>query len=157
VETHVGAPVVLEFDRLVHPLGELVEALEVRRQDALGGQHRRSGLQGDAVVQHLARVLEHGGRDLLTERRALGHEGAAGAAAQGDEMPALHQRGERLAQGRARDAQPLGQVALGREAAGGLEQPEANGRSEPLHRLLEGGGRLHGLEDSLQRRAVLRS
>jgi hypothetical protein len=67
-------------------------------------------------------------------------------------VAALHESGEGLPQGRARDPQLLGQIALGREPVAGGQQPEPDRGAEPLHRLLEGRRRLNRLEDGLERR-----
>jgi hypothetical protein len=72
-------------------------------------------------------------------------------------MAALHEGGERLAQRRPRDAQPIGEVALGRQPAAGLQQAKPDRRTKALDGLLERGRRLHRLEDGLQRRCALRS
>ena len=70
-------------------------------------------------------------------------------------MAALHERRERLAQRGAGDAQLVGEVALGRQPAGRRQQAEPDRGAEPLHRLLEGGGRLHRLENRIHRGGVL--
>ena len=57
-------------------------------------------LDGQPLVARLAPALEQLARRVAERRRPLGDEGAAAAAPRGDQMAALHQRGERLAQRR---------------------------------------------------------
>ena len=66
--------------------------------------------------------------------------------------PLCDQRGQRLAQRRARDAQLRAELALGGQARSGLEQPELDRRSEPVDGLLERRLRAHRREDAVQRR-----
>ena len=158
VEAHVGAAVALELHGRVHMLGQALEPLEVARRRPLRGQHGGAGLNGDAEVEHgPCAIAEDSCRHVLAERRLFGHERPARAAAHRHQMAALHERRDRLAQRRARDAQAVGQVALRGQPAGGLEQAEADCGAEPLDRLLEGGRRLYRLEDGLQRRCTVRS
>ena len=157
VETHVGAPVDLEARALGegHVLGEPVQAVEIILLGALRRQHGGAGLHHHPVVQHGARLVAQRWIDgSAAERRLLVHEGAARAPAQRDEVPALHERGDGLSQGRARDAQLLRQLAFRWQPRARREQAEADGCAEPLHRFLEGGGRLHRLEDRVERRAA---
>jgi hypothetical protein len=72
-------------------------------------------------------------------------------------MAALHERRQGLAQRGTRNVQPVGEVALGRQAAARLQQAEPDCRAQPFDGLLERGRRLHRLEDGLQRRCALRS
>ena len=56
VEAHVGPPVLLEgAGGRLHPLGVLVEAIEVGGGGPLGGQHRRARLHGHPVIEGRAR------------------------------------------------------------------------------------------------------
>ena len=72
----------------------------------------------------------------------VGDERAAAAAAQRVQVAALHQRGQRLAQRRARDPELAAQLPLGRQALAGLQQAELDRGPEPLERLLERGLRV---------------
>ena len=67
-----------------------------------------------------------------------------------NQVAALHERGQRLAERRARDPELPGEVALGRQAAAGRQQAEAYGGAKSLHRLLERGRRTHRLEHRLR-------
>ena len=58
------------------------------------------------------------------------------------QVAGLHERRERLAQRRARDAELLGELALGRQPGAGLEQAEPDRRAEALDGLLERRRRL---------------
>jgi hypothetical protein len=143
VEAHVRAPVDLEGRgrRGAHVLGERVEQVEVLVARPLAGQHGGAGLHHHPVVEHRARLFpERQCRALLTKRRLLDHEGPARAPALRHEVPALHERGERLPECRARDAQHVGQLALGGQAGAWRKQAQPDRRSEPLHRLLERRG-----------------
>ena len=86
-------------------------------------------------------------RRRLGGRRGLGHERPAAAPARGVEVPALHERRQRLAQRRARDAELPAQLALGGQPRARLEQPELDRGAEPLERLLVGRLRLDRRED----------
>jgi hypothetical protein len=55
------------------------------------------------------------------------------------QMPALDERGQRLAQRRARDAELLAQLALRRQARARRQQAELDRGAESLERLLECG------------------
>ena len=118
VEAHVRAAVLLEAVGGRHALDELVEHVQVAGLRALGGQDRGARLDRHPLVEHRAGVVAEGFLVLSHgERRGVRHEGAAGAPAQGDQVAALHERGQRLAQGRAGDAELASQVALGRQLA----------------------------------------
>ena len=118
---------------------------------SLGGQHGDADLQSRALIADVMPGGEHGGRGRLEGRLGVGHERAPTASAHGPQMPALAQGDERLAQGRAGDAQLLAQVPLGGQARAGREQPELDRRTEPLHRLLEGRLGAHRREHGLER------
>jgi hypothetical protein len=66
-------------------------------------------------------------------------------------VAALHQRGQRLAQRRARDPELAAQLALGRQPLAGLQQAELDRGAEPLERLLERGLAPDRSEDRVER------
>jgi hypothetical protein len=148
VEEDVGAPVDGEVGHLAHGLDVLVQAGELGRPGALGGEHHGADLDRDPVVEQLAPVaaleLDAGA---LGQRRRRRDERAAATPAGGDQVPALGQRGQGLAQRRAGDAELVGQVALGRQPRAGLQQSQPDRRAEALDGLLEGGRGLDRLED----------
>ena len=78
----------------------------------LGGEQDRARLHRDPLIEHLPGADIERLADRVDQRRLGGDEGAALAPAQGDEVAALDQRGQRLAQGRAGDAQLLGECDL---------------------------------------------
>ena len=86
-------------------------------------------------------------------------DGAAAAPAPGRDQAGVAQRGDRLAQGVARDAEPLGEVALGRQLLADDEDPEPDGGRELLDGRLEDvadGGPQHGIRQprGLRRRLL---
>ena len=116
VEAHVGAPVGGEVVELRgHRVDQVARAARSRRRRALGGQQRDAELDREAA-RRSGRASRRAPPGWRSERR-LGHERPAAAAAHGVQVPALDQRGQRLAQRRARDAELLAQVALRRAAA----------------------------------------
>jgi hypothetical protein len=152
VEADVGAPVLLEVLQLVvHLRHQLVETVELVPGSALGGEHRRPGLDRHPVVQHRPRPLVQRLPRLLGERRLRGDEGAAGPPPLRDQVAALHQRRQRLPQGRAGDLQPARQLPLRRQLAPRRQQPEPDRAPQPLDRLLERACRPHRHEYSLER------
>ena len=82
------------------------------------------GLDRDPVVEHRPGALVQRLAGLLGQRRLLGDEGAAGPPPLRDQVPALHQRRQRLPQSRARDPQPPRQLPLRRQLAPRRQQPE---------------------------------
>jgi hypothetical protein len=63
------------------------------------------------------------------------------------QVPALHERGQRLAQRRTGDAELLAQLALRRQARSRRQQAELDRGAQPLERLLERGLAPDGSED----------
>ena len=116
----------------------------------LGGQQRRPALDRDPVVEHRPGALVERLAGVLGQRRLLGDEGAALAAPQRDQVPALHQR--RSAPGAGSSARSAAAAPARAPAAAGCrgEQPEPDRASQPLDRLLEGARRPHRHEHSLQ-------
>ena len=158
VEAHVGPPVVLELRPLGrrHLVREVVQIPKVVLRGSLGSEHDDARLHGDPVVEHGAR-LPRGERVLgvvLAERRLVRDERASRAAAARDEVAALHQRGDRLAERRARDAELVGEVALRGKPGLRREQAEPDGGAEALDGLLEGGWRVDRLEYRVERGAA---
>ena len=94
------------------------------RLGALGGEHRDAELDRQALVAGLAPLREHLRRGRIRRRLRVGDERAAAAPARREHVPALAERGQRLAQRRARDPQPRAQLALGR-------QPRSRAASRP--------------------------
>ena len=115
-----------------------LEPVELLGVGALGGEDDRPGLDRDPVVEDRPGRLVEQLAGPAGERRLLGDEGAARAAAARDEVAALGQGRQRLAQGRARDREFARELALGRQLASGLQQAEPDRGAEPLDRLLEG-------------------
>ena len=66
-------------------------------------------------------------------------------------MAALDERGQRLAQRRAGDAELRAQLALGGQARAGRQQAELDRGAEPVERLLERRLRADGREDRVER------
>jgi hypothetical protein len=155
VEAHVRAPVGLEARSLGgrHPVGEVVEPGQIVRRRALGGEHDDTGLDCDPVVEHgacLARRERAAGL-VLGQRGLIRHERAARAAAARDEVAALHQRRDRLAERGARDAELVGQIALRRQPRPRRQEAQPDRGAEPLDRLLECRRRVNGLEYRIER------
>ena len=94
-------------------------------------------------------------RRRLGQRRPLGDEGAPGPPPQRDQVAALDQGRDRLAQRRAGDPKLAGEVALGGQLGPRRKQSEADRGAEPLDGLLEGGRRANRLEDGLERGVAL--
>jgi hypothetical protein len=63
------------------------------------------------------------------------------------QVPALDERGQRLAQRRAGDAELLAQLALRRQARARGQQAELDRGAQPLERLLERGLAADGSKD----------
>ena len=110
-------------------------------------EHRDAELDRQPRVADVAPAGEQLGRRRGRGRRLVGDERPAAAAAHRVQVAALHQRGQRLAQRRARDAELRAQLALGRQALAGLQQAELDRGPEPLERLLERGLRADRGED----------
>src|SRR5262249_61903836 len=102
-----------------------------------GRERDRADLDRQAQVEHLVPVVGQRSRGTLDERGLGDDERAAAAPALGGEVPALDERGDRLAQRRARDRELLGEVALGRQPRARREGPETDRGAEPVDRLLE--------------------
>ena len=148
VEEDVRAAVDREVGLAAHRLDLDAQRLEVFGAGALGGEHGRADLDRDAVVEQLAPVaVAELDAAALGERGRLGHERPAAAAALRHQVAALRQRHQRLPQRRARDAELVGELALGRQAVTGPEQAEPDRRAQALDRLLEGRRRLDRLEN----------
>jgi hypothetical protein len=67
------------------------------------------------------------------------------------QVPALDERGQRLAQRRAGDAELLAQLALRRQSRARRQQAELDRGPEPLERLLERGLAADRREDRVER------
>jgi hypothetical protein len=140
VEAHVGLPVAGEvLGHVVHRGDQLVERLELLRLGARRGQRRDPQLDAQPDVDGVVPARQQLARRRLGRRRALGDERAAAAAADRVQVAALGQRGERLAQRRARDLQPRAQLPLGGQPRAGSEQADLDRGAEPLEGLLESG------------------
>ena len=131
-------------------------AREVRRLGALGGEHGGADLDRDPVVEQVAPVaLAELDRGCAS---AIGGASATNvpprAAAQRDQVAALGQRRDRLAQRRARDAELVGELALGRQAVARPEQAEPDRRAQALDGLLERRRRLDRPEDRRDSQAL---
>ena len=113
------------LERLLERRRDRVERRERGRVGALGGQHRDAQLDGEALVADLAPFREHPARGRVGGRLGVGDERAAAAAAGGEHVAALGQRGQRLAQRRAGDAQPRAQLPLGGQLRAGGQQARA--------------------------------
>ena len=107
------------------------------RVGALGGEHRDAELDRQPRVAARRASRRAPRRGALVHRRRVGHERAAAAAAHRAQVPALHQRGQRLAQRRAGDPELLAQLALGGQPRARREQAELDRGAEALERLLE--------------------
>ena len=150
VEADVGAPVVLEVGR--------------RRPSARPARRARRGRRGSArSAASIAEPTSIATRWSSTAQ-ASPPSGSSSRSASGGRSatkvppvrprtefrwPGLDQGRQRLAQGRARDPQLLGELALGRQLAARGQQADADRRPEPLDRLLERGRRPHRLEHRL--------
>jgi hypothetical protein len=98
-------------------------------------------------------VQEHVRRRRLGDGLRVGHERAAAAAAQRVQVAALDERGQRLAQRRARDAELLAQLALRGQPRARCQQAELDRGPEPLERLLERRLAADGREDRVERQS----
>ena len=148
---HVGVAVGREvLEPRLHHVHKRLQRLERIGRGAPAGEHRDTELGREATVADLAPALELFVRGRGTRGHALGDERAAAAAADGVQVPALDQGGERLTQGGAGDPELGAQVALGRQARARLEEAEPDGRAEPLERLLERRLRAHRREDRIR-------
>src|SRR6185437_9568904 len=104
-------------------------------------------------VAAVAPVGEDGRARRVGGRLWLGDERPAAAAADGMQMPALDERGQRLAQRRAGDAELLAQLALRRQARARRQQAELDRGAKPLERLLERRLAPDGREDRVERQS----
>ena len=154
VEARVGLPVLGGVRRRRHVVVRRdQELLPVRGQVALGRDVAGAGLDHPPEDQHVAQRLAArpqrpgppGGR----LARPVAHHGAATTAPGGVHELGGAQRRDRLPQRRARDAQPLGQLALGREARAPRVDPEPDGGGELLDAALEGVVPPHRAQDGL--------
>ena len=110
VKADVRAAVLLEARRLRHPLDELRRARRNRRRSARSLARTTAPSSTATRWSRTARASRpSGSTSLSVERRALGDEGAAGAAADRAQVARLDQRRQRLAQRRARDPELLGE------------------------------------------------
>ena len=148
MEADVGAAVGVEVRRGGHEDDRLAQPGEVGGGRALGRQDRGARLERAAQPERRPEVVRQRVAGRAGGQGRLGHhEGPAAAAADGLQVPALDERRDRLAQGRAGDAELLGQLALGRQPRARAEDAEPDRRAQPLDGLLERRRRLHGLED----------
>ena len=124
-------------------------AARAPRAPPLGGEHRDGELDREALVAGVAPAARAARRSARRRAAACRPRTCRRCGRARREVAALHERGERLAQRRARDAELAAQLALGREPRAGLEQAELDRRPEPLERLLERGLRPDGGEQRL--------
>ncbi len=122
---------------------------------ALAGERHRTELDRQPHVADLAPAREHLVAGAVGRRQRIGDERPAAAPAHRVQVAALGQRGERLAQRRAGDAQPRAQLALGRQPRPRGQQAELDRRAEPVDGLLEGGLRPDRREDRVERRVAV--
>ena len=155
VEADVGAPVLLEVGRARHPLDPRLERREVGGLGALGGEDRRADLDRDPAIEDRPGVAAQRLLVTFVQRRARGDEGPAGAPADRVQVTGLDQGGQGLTQGRSRDPQLPGELALRRQLCAGREQAGADRRAEPLDGFLERGRRPNRLEHRLGRGVAL--
>ena len=152
VEADVGAAVGLE----VGPLSRIRSThsrmtARIAASARGGGQRGGARLDRQAQVEDLAPVGAQGARR-PGQRRLLDDERAAAAAADGAQVPALHERGDRLAQRGARDVELVGELALGGQPRAGGEDAEADGGAQPVDGLLERRERARPARRPLRRR-----
>jgi hypothetical protein len=150
VEQDVGAPVGREVVQARgHHGNELVQPFDQFRLGALGGQDGDAELDREPRVARIAPALQRVRPGRRARRQRLAHERPSAAPTHRVQVPALDQRGQRLAQRRACDAELLAQLALGRQPRAGRQQAQLDRRPEPLQRLLEGRRRLNRGEDGV--------
>ncbi len=121
------------------------------RLGALGREHRHPHLDRHALIARLAPCASICGDGGSAGGSGSDDERPAAAPARRVQVPALAQRDERLAQRRARDPELRAQLALGRQARAGRQQPELDRRAQPLDRLLERGLRADRREHRVER------
>ena len=124
VPAHVGLPEGGEvLQRPVHGLHQLVQRRERVARRALRGEHRHGELDGEPLVAGVAPAGEQLRRGRVGGRRRVGHERPAAAAARRRQVAALDERGERLAQRRARDAELRHSSRSAGSRVAGLSRP----------------------------------
>ena len=139
VEADVRAAVVVEVRRG----GHAVHALAHEREVVLGWRDRRPAWPCRPRWRRAGRAPRASPRG--PGRRGLPSASGgswttkvpAAAAAHRRQVPGLHERGDGLAQGRARDPELLGQLALGRQPDPRPEDAQTDRRAEALDGLLE--------------------
>ena len=151
VEADVGAAVVLEVLGLGHLLDQLVEPVEVARPPRA---RRRGSWRRSRPPPGARAPTTPPGRAARSRAPASGGASTTNvpprATALGDQVPALRERRQRLAQRRARDPQLARELALGRQLAARREQSEPDRGAEPLDRLLERRRRPDRLKHRIQ-------
>ena len=126
-----------------HSLDEARQLGDVLRRGAACGQRGAAALERLAVVGDVAQVAQRQLREMLrarASRRELRVDGTderpASAPPPRLEVARVAQVGECLPERHRRDAEALGQLALGWEAIADVEQPESDGLRDPPRCLL---------------------
>ena len=148
VEAHVALAergVVVEL--AVHLARERVERGSARVVGAFGREHGHADLDGHPAVAHLMPLAQELLGGLLGRGLGVGDERPSAPAARRLQVAGLAEGEQRLAQGRARDAQAAAELTLGRQAGAGGQQAELDRRAEAFNRLLERGLRADRRED----------
>ena len=140
----------VESSSAARELVERVERRRARRARPRAPRRRpRPRAAGRSVSRHCASICGDGG--------SVGGSGSATNVPPprpriAYTCPLWLERGQRLAQRRAGDPQPRAQLALGRQARAGRQQPELDRRAEAIDGLLERGLRAHRREHGVRRR-----
>ena len=136
---------------------ELAQRLDLRGLGALRGQGGGRAGHGGAEVVQIAQVLDRQAFQppacLLGRqgRDGLADDGAAAAAAPRLHVAGLPQDGEGLPQRHRRDAEPLGQLGLGRQPLPDLQDAEPDGLPQASHGLLHQARAADRREDGVAR------
>ncbi len=142
----VRAPQVTRGGGRAQPLDLLLQALDLVRLRALGGELGGGAGDRPALIAEVAQLAD---AEALQRRAGVGGrlgEAAAAAAAAGDDQALAAQDRERLAQRDGGDAELGGELGFRRQALAVLQQPEADRVTEPA------GDELRAAAGILQRR-----
>ncbi len=150
VKAHVELDEVLgRRPHLFEPGGERVKIVEVRRRRPLGGEERAGRLDRPSGLEQLPDVLqtETGpvGQELGRDRERAHEDAAPVAAADVDDAGPAEQI-ERLPHDRARDAEPLGELGVAREAGAWRSGARADAVDQGSHHRVRGAGEVEGRE-----------
>ena len=158
VEADVGAPVGVELGVGGHPLDPARRARRGRSRSARSAARIAEPTSIATRWSSTAQASSPSG-SAASSRSASGGRSATKVPPVRPRTefrwPDLDQGRDRLAQGRPRDPQLVGEPSLGRQLGAGGEQAGADRRPQPLDGLLEGGGRANRFEHRLDRTIAL--